>query len=86
MGAALSFKTSNMKLYATVTSERATKSQGGNKRIDIQLQGNEGVALGVIVLREITPNNYHIGYIYQGQHVRVASHIFPQKGEKQKGE
>lgn len=26
-----------MKLYATVTSERASKSQGGNERVDIEL-------------------------------------------------
>lgn len=30
-----------MKLYATTTSERASKGQGGNKHIEITLQGGE---------------------------------------------
>jgi len=30
-----------MKLYATTTSERASKGQGGNKRLEITVQGGE---------------------------------------------
>ena len=30
-----------MKLYATITSERATKGQGGNKYLDIEIQAEQ---------------------------------------------
>ena len=33
-----------MKLYATTTSERASKGQGGNKHLDIVLQAGEARA------------------------------------------
>ena len=38
-----------MKLYATVTSERASKGQGGNEYVDIDLQGEGGVLLARFV-------------------------------------
>ena len=51
-----------MKLYATTTSERATKGQGG-KHIDIQLQGEGGQELGVISARFDEMNReYFINY------------------------
>jgi hypothetical protein len=39
-----------MKLYATTTSERATKGQGG-KYLNIQLSGEDNQPLGVISIR-----------------------------------
>lgn len=39
-----------MKLYATVTSERATKGQGGNEYISIKLEGINKKYLGNLTL------------------------------------
>ena len=39
-----------MKLYATITSERATKGQGG-KQLDIEISGQEGLPLICIDVR-----------------------------------
>lgn len=74
-----------MKLYATVTSERASKGQGGNEYIDIDLMGAEGVILGKFVFMVdandskkyilVEDNNYH------NERLEVKT-----KGEKQKGE
>jgi len=42
-----------MKLYATVSSERATKGQGGNKELDIIIQAEKlnGIPIRNQVLR-----------------------------------
>src|SRR3990167_6194087 len=47
-----------MKLYATVTSERASKGQGGNKELDIliQAEGLEGIPTRTQVLRLLVRN------------------------------
>lgn len=67
-----------MKLYATVTSERASKSQGGNKKIEIKLQRDRNRA------------EYHVLYTPDG-HISVSvptdtggAEIFNTKGEKKK--
>lgn len=68
-----------MKLYATTTSERATKGQGGNKRIDIQLQGENMQDMGVIAFRYNDDTNlYYCNYINQGE----VKSIFQIKGKK----
>lgn len=47
-----------MKLYATVTSERASKGQGGNKCIHIELKAfNREYAIGNIVLEVMDDSN-----------------------------
>ena len=63
-----------MKLYAKVTSERATKGQGGNKRLDIQLtvgHADYPTDAGVIALREIEPNIFNIVYFRDGEGVQL---------------
>ncbi len=70
-----------MKLYATTTSERASKGQGGNQRLDIQISlENNTIQGGVISVRKID-DNYIILYTYQGDQKNIATI----KGEKQKG-
>lgn len=72
-----------MKLYATTTSERATKGQGGNQRIDIQLHGENSQELGVIALRYNAEKEiYFLNYLHDG----IIKNIFhiKEKGKKQK--
>lgn len=72
-----------MKLYATTTSNRATKGQGGDY-LNIQLQGEDRQSLGVISLRLI--DNYYIGiYHYNNTGVNFLR-IEKEKGKSQKGE
>lgn len=68
-----------MKLYATVSSERASKGQGGNTKLDIELRGEGKRLLGTI---EVRPS---------GASAKVAVHLAPDveievKGNRQKGE
>lgn len=75
-----------MKLYATVSSERASKGQGGNKRLDIQLTvGSSALQLsaGVVAMREIEPGIFNISYFRDGEGMLLAR-IAIEKGEKQK--
>lgn len=76
-----------MKLYAKVSSERATKGQGGNKFLDIQLMyewENERVFYGSITLNSdgvltfITPKG-KINTIATLHEIGITT-----KGEKQK--
>ena len=48
-----------MKLYATTTSERATKGQGGNKFIDISLSVGSAKDSKVIARIVLTPESDH---------------------------
>ena len=88
-----------MKLYATVTSERATKGQGGNEHVTIELTaGNakEPVWMGSITMREIAPDTFQVfytaprtgkgdksGILYQAN---LTGSVFSTKGKRQKGE
>jgi hypothetical protein len=73
-----------MKLYATVSSERATKGQGG-KKIDIQLQGEGGQELGVISARYDEHNKeYYLNYWSNGKCISI-NRIKELKGKRQKG-
>jgi hypothetical protein len=74
-----------MKLYATTTSERATKGQGG-KHIDIQLQGEGGQELGVISARYDEYNKeYFLNYWHKSKCISI-NRIKEVKGKSQKGE
>jgi len=70
-----------MKLYATTTSERATKGQGG-QWLDIEITA-EKQDLAIISVREES-NNYLISIIANPE--RKKQEIWIPKGEKQKGE
>lgn len=45
-----------MKLYATTTSERATKGQGGNEYLRIEIMNEEGERLANITIEPKLPN------------------------------
>jgi hypothetical protein len=57
-----------MKLYATITSERASKGQGGNKYIDIVLQvehpNGERQTIGKIALTAGNKDNPKFDLVY----------------------
>ena len=78
-----------MKLYATTTSERASKGQGGNKRLDIQLTvGNsqQREPAGAISMREIEKDKFSIIYWQKGEGKNLAIIDLQEKAKKQKGE
>lgn len=68
-----------MKLYATVTSERASKSQGGNKIIEIRLQRERDKLTHII---EYTPDGLTVSIVTDSG----GAIVYQEKGEKQKGE
>lgn len=72
-----------MKLYATIASERASKGQGGNDYLQIQIQNSGQIVFGSLA---VTPN----GRVYGSIHgTKIDIHpVFTEaeKGEKQKGE
>lgn len=55
MAVGLSFSNSSMKLYATVTSERAEKGQGGNRHLDINVTAGKEQAHILRILFNDTP-------------------------------
>lgn len=65
-----------MKLYATITSERAAKGQGGNDFIQINLFDDKKICFGSLC---ITPN-LTVGGSVHGQLIQI------EKGNKQKGD
>ena len=69
-----------MKLYATITSERATKGQGGNEFLQVQFQNINKIVFGSLA---ITPAGRVYGSIH-GQKIDILP-IFTEeeKGEKQ---
>lgn len=79
-----------MKLYATITSERASKSQGGNKRLDISIivgSESEQHEAGVVSVREkdkgVFVVLYHADWNREGMNLAT---IDTTKGKRQKGE
>lgn len=76
-----------MKLYATVTSERASKGQGGNEFVRIELTTNDFGSLRK--LDEFTlADDEVLGLILYDKNGNVLKKYGPrtEKGEKQKGE
>lgn len=85
-----------MKLYATVTSERATKGQGGNDSLDIRLSvSNDRIEAGRIIV-EPSGTGYKVYFIPPAGITKAdgvtlseitAEYIeIKKKGERQKGE
>ena len=81
-----------MKLYATVTSERATKGQGGNNFLRIELTIGDGLNpkdIGAIELVNVGDERYQLRYYPTTKHdgVLLTNGNFPQieKGKRQKG-
>lgn len=81
-----------MKLYATITSERATKGQGGNNFINYSLKiGNKENPIEVFTLQAKYENgSVKIGWWYlPGGQIGKTELLFPnelKKGKRQKGE
>lgn len=81
-----------MKLYAAVTSERATKFQGGQKFIEVYINDSNGCMVAKLT---ITVNKDSVGEITKAS-VDFAEHVYVNgnqwlgaeitKGEKQKDE
>lgn len=82
-----------MKLYATTTSERASKGQGG-EYLDIRLSGENKQNLGIITVRYNSHKGYIINYanpLGMWNIALIKDNEFPtlkeeQKGKSQKGE
>jgi hypothetical protein len=80
-----------MKLYATTTSERATKGQGGNEFLTIEIQAEkwEGIPTRANLYRLSISKNDNQGGLYaellkySNHEIIVLDNI---KGKKQKGE
>jgi hypothetical protein len=80
-----------MKLYATTTSERASKSQGGNKYLDIRIKDENKQEILTV---SIAPYTDSIGdgvtaKIYWAEHIYINGHHgldaeITTKGKKQK--
>ncbi len=80
-----------MKLYATITSERATKGQGGNDYLDIDIfcgSADNSVTLAKLTVRP----SENDGYILVDHTDEVLAELTkeqlkaPTKGKRQKGE
>jgi len=74
-----------MKLYATITSERATKGQGGNDYLDIYIN-DDGGEIGYL---RIIPdaNNIRVRYVFKDKEdktIYIPKNIV--KAKRQKGE
>lgn len=82
-----------MKLYATVTSERASKGQGGNEYIEIDIfvgSRENSVTLARLTVRPLGHEGNGYG-LYDHMDTLICSISdqemkTPEKGEKQKGE
>jgi hypothetical protein len=75
-----------MKLYATMTSERASKAQGGNQFIETFYNigtSDDSSVIAITALR--VEGNKYTFIVYDASGEKVAQ-ITRTKGEKQKGE
>lgn len=79
-----------MKLYATVTSERASKGQGGNNHLDIDVfigSSKESVKiLEGTVEKDGEGYTVYVTTIGQGDNDQCIDTFIKEKGEKQKGD
>lgn len=79
-----------MKMYATVSSERATKGQGGNNHLDIDIFVGSSNESKKIIEGTITPEgNGYVVYITtlgQGDDDQCIDTIVKVKAEQKKGE
>lgn len=78
-----------MKLYATVTSERSSKGQGGNKYLEVELSvgSKKSQSRAGIVLLEPSEYGFEVRYIPPAGISKADSILLSEiKGERQKGE
>lgn len=76
-----------MKLYAKVTSERATKGQGGNKQIviDLMIENPNRKRMTMLQLNNYD-DRFELSIMRGGCSWEVIATEYKTKGEKQKGE
>lgn len=74
-------------MYATITSERASKGQGGNKFIEIKLIADNTKRIDYATIRfEAEEDEDGTGYrLWVDNHCFMHKYIFVQKSKKQKG-
>ena len=72
-----------MKLYATTTSERASKGQGGNEYLEIEVKNERKE---IILELMIENHNGLLGLSYFLDRTKIASLGTISKGKRQKGE
>lgn len=73
-----------MRLYATTTSERASKGQGGNQYLDIRIKDKDGQEFATFFISDM-PDGIIIRYDIDDD-VAYFEKEPKTKGEKQKGE
>ena len=79
-----------MKLYATTTSERATKGQGGNNYLYIEIMNSKKFKIGTIaILPTNNINGFEVDYSFGYGIKKIAdgiARVEQLKGKSQKGE
>jgi hypothetical protein len=78
-----------MKLYATTTSERASKGQGGNKYLSIEIKTDKTILTACFIeIVEQDENNILLNITANGELRNGVRYIIPKelKGKSQKGE
>jgi len=76
-----------MKLYATVSSERATKGQGGNEYLDSVVSINKHEVLKIQIDKHENGTHYALQVLERGYIVFEENYpIEETKGKKQKGD
>jgi len=75
-----------MKLYATTTSERATKGQGGNNYISIILNDENKNPLITLRAENINGKSCNITIVRWDEEKVILDGNFLYKGERQKGD
>lgn len=76
-----------MKLYATTTSERASKGQGGNKRVFVEITVGEEDEKQTILYCSVEREETETEDIYRlwNGDIQADKIIIPKKGKSQKG-
>ena len=77
-----------MKLYATTTSERASKGQGGNKYVEVHLSANKKTLINAYV-KQTAEDMFELE-IFSSDMKRIYHNVYSipdrTKGNKQKGD
>lgn len=75
-----------MKLYATVTSERASKGQGGNEFVNIRLQGAHGTEIADLTFKMDGAGYILRGWTHDNHYIQHSLNENLTKGKRQKGD
>lgn len=71
-----------MRLYATITSERASKGQGGNEAIKISLKGAHGTEIVSLMFKDDGAGYSLSGWTHDNHRIEHSISENMQKGEK----